>query len=73
VSTQILAGRVGPSAALASPIEPRRAVSRLPLDEDAAGYGRAFALLGTPDDILVGMEATSHNGSSLHGALCERA
>jgi len=40
--------------------------------EDAAGYERAFALLGPPDDILVGLEATGHYGCNLHRALCER-
>jgi len=30
--------------------------------EDAAGYDRLFALLGTPDDILVAFEATGHYG-----------
>jgi transposase len=47
-------------------------VKPTPFDEDAAGYEKAFALLGPPDDILVGIEATGHYGRNLHNALCER-
>jgi transposase len=40
--------------------------------EDAAGYEKAFALLGPATDIFVAMEATGHYGRNLFVALCER-
>ena len=40
--------------------------------EDDAGYRKLFALLGTPDDILVAFEATGHYGRNLLLALHEQ-
>lgn len=37
--------------------------------EDAAGYGKAFGLLGDPRDLLVAMEATGHYWQNLFAAL----
>lgn len=44
----------------------------LPITEDAAGYERLFALLGSPADTLVVMEATGHYWRNLFAALCNR-
>jgi transposase len=41
-------------------------------DEDAAGYQKLFELLGSPEDLLVAMEATGIYGRNLFLALCER-
>jgi transposase len=40
--------------------------------EDAAGYEKLFALLGTPADALVAMEATGHYWKNLFAALVTR-
>lgn len=40
--------------------------------EDAEGYARLFALLGTPDDLLVVMEATGHYHRNLAATLTAR-
>jgi transposase len=40
-----------------------------PFGEDAAGYARLFELLGTPDDLLVALEATGHYWRNLLVAL----
>ncbi len=40
-----------------------------PFGEDAAGYQKALALLGTPDDLLIAMEATGHYWKNLFAAL----
>ena len=37
--------------------------------EDAAGYERALALLGTPGEVLIAMEATGHYWKNLFAAL----
>ena len=37
--------------------------------EDAAGYRKLFDLLGCPDDVLIGMEATGHYWKNLFAAL----
>lgn len=37
--------------------------------EDAAGYRQLFAVLGTPDELLVAMEATGHYWKNLFAAL----
>jgi transposase len=38
-------------------------------NEDAAGYQRALALLGTPGEVLIAMEATGHYWKNLFAAL----
>ena len=40
-----------------------------PFGEDAAGYVRVRELLGTPDDVLVAMEATGHYWQNLFAVL----
>lgn len=37
--------------------------------EDAAGYRKLFDLLGAPDDVLIGMEATGHYWKNLFATL----
>jgi len=41
--------------------------------DSAAGYAKAFALLGSPQDTLVAMEATGHYGRNLRRILSARA
>jgi transposase len=40
--------------------------------ENAAGYGKLFELLGTPDQVLVAMEATGHYWKNLFAVLVSR-
>lgn len=40
-----------------------------PFAEDAAGYQKALALLGTPGDVLIAMEATGHYWKNLFAVL----
>ena len=40
-----------------------------PFGEDAAGYQKALALLGTPGEVLVAMEATGHYWKNLFAVL----
>jgi transposase len=44
-------------------------VKATPFTEDATGYQRALALLGTPGEVLVAMEATGHYWKNLFAAL----
>lgn len=41
----------------------------MPFSEDAAGYQKALALLGTPGAVLIAMEATGHYWKNLFAAL----
>lgn len=43
-----------------------------PITEDAAGYEKLIALLGSPDDTLVVMEATGHYWRNLFACICAR-
>jgi transposase len=43
-----------------------------PVTEDAAGYERLMALLGSPADTLVVMEATGHYWRNLFACICAR-
>ena len=40
-----------------------------PFSEDAAGYQKALALLGSPGEVLVAMEATGHYWKNLFAVL----
>ncbi len=40
-----------------------------PFTEDAAGYEKVLALLGTPNDVLIAMEATGHYWKNLFAVL----
>jgi transposase len=42
------------------------------ITEDAAGYDKLFALLGSPDDTLIVLETTGHYWKNLFAALCAR-
>jgi len=44
-------------------------VKAMPFSEDAAGYQKALALLGTPADVLIAMEATGHYWKNLFAVL----
>lgn len=43
-----------------------------PITEDAAGYEKLMALLGSPEDTLVVMEATGHYWRNLFACMCPR-
>jgi len=47
-------------------------VKPTPFGEDAAGYERLFRILGTPEELLIAMEATGHYGRNLFRALAQR-
>ena len=47
-------------------------VKPTPFGEDAAGYQKLFAVLGSATEILVVMEATGHYGRNLFAALSEK-
>jgi transposase len=47
-------------------------VKPTPFTEDAPGYEKLFAILGTPDHVLVALEATGHYGRNLLATLHQR-
>ena len=44
-----------------------------PFAEDAAGYQKALALLGSPGEVLIAMEATGHYWKNLFAVLAPPA
>jgi transposase len=47
-------------------------VRATPFGEDAQGYARLFERLGSPEQVVVAMEATGHYWKNLFAALCAR-
>jgi transposase len=50
-------------------VEGRTQLKATPFSEDAAGYEKVLGLLGTPNDVLIAMEATGHYWKNLFAAL----